>query len=214
VRADAPPGEDLDPPQPGTRRHALLGPGAIGLHVFALVVTVLCVLAGSWQLDAWRNEQALEGADRSGAAPVPVAELLDVDAGLRSDVVGRRVTAEGTYAPAEDQLLVAGREHEGRDGWWVLSPLVVAEDTALLVVRGWTAEEVLPPVPQGQVSVTVSVQPGEEAGPVPRCCPPVTCRSSTSYACPAWSTSFPTGCTRRTGCGPTSSRHPTTAWHR
>ena len=164
MRADAPPGEDLDPRQPGTRRHVLLGPGAIGLHMFALVVTALCVLAGSWQLDAWRNEQALERADRSGAAPVPVAELLDVDAGLRSDVVGRRVTAEGTYAPAEEQLLVAGREHEGRDGWWVLSPLLVAEDTALLVVRGWTGEEVLPPVPQGQVSVTVSVQPGEEAG--------------------------------------------------
>jgi cytochrome oxidase assembly protein ShyY1 len=163
VRGDAPPGEDLGPPPPQTRRHALLSPGAIGLHMFALLVTALCVLAGSWQLDAWRNEQALESADRSGAEPVPVAELLDVDTGLRSDVVGRRVVAEGTYAPAEEQLLVAGREHEGRTGWWVLSPLLVAEDTALLVVRGWTGEEELPSVPQGQVSVTVSVQPGEES---------------------------------------------------
>ena len=164
MRADAPPREGIDPPQPATRRHVLLGPGAIGLHAFAVAVTALCVLAGSWQLDAWRSEQALEGADRSGADPVPLADLLDVDTGLRSDVVGRRVVAEGTYAPAEDQLLVAGREHEGRTGWWVLSPLLVADDTALLVVRGWTPERVLPPVPRGPVSVTVSVQPGEEAG--------------------------------------------------
>ena len=164
MRVDAPPREDLDPPPPASRRHTLLSPGAIGLHLFALAVTGLCVLAGSWQLDAWRSEQALESADRSGAQPVPVTDLLDVDAGLRSDVVGRRVVAEGTYAPTGEQLLVAGREHEGRTGWWVLSPLLVGDDTALLVVRGWTAEQVFPPVPQGPVSVTVSVQPGEEAG--------------------------------------------------
>jgi cytochrome oxidase assembly protein ShyY1 len=141
----------------------LLSPGTIGLHLFAVLVTVVCVLAGTWQLDAYRNEQATERADRSGAAPAPVTELLDVDAGLRSDVVGRRVVAQGTYAPAGEQLLVAGRELDGRAGWWVLSPLLTDDDTALLVVRGWTDEQVLPPVPSGPVSVTASVQPGEEA---------------------------------------------------
>lgn len=162
--ADAPPREQLDRPQGASRRQALLSPGAIGVHAFAVVVTVVCVLAGSWQLDAYRSEQAAESADRSGEPPVPLGDLLDVDAGMRSDAVGRRVVAEGTYAPADEQLLVADREHEGRTGWWVLSPLLVADETALLVVRGWTDQEELPPVPAGRVSVTVAVQPGEAAG--------------------------------------------------
>jgi cytochrome oxidase assembly protein ShyY1 len=135
----------------------------IGVHLFAVAVTVVCVVAGSWQLDAYQAERAAERADRSGSVPVPVDDLVSPDQALTGDVVGRRVMADGTYAPAEQQLLVAGRQVGGANGWWVLSPLLVDADTALLVVRGWTGEQRLPPVPSGPVSVTVSLQPGEDA---------------------------------------------------
>jgi surfeit locus 1 family protein len=75
------------------------------------------------------------------------------------------VEVEGRYAPASQQFLVAGREHDGRDGFWVLSPLLVdgtAPPSALLVVRGWTADPTPPPVPVGPVTETGVLQPGEE----------------------------------------------------
>lgn len=141
----------------------LLSRSLIGVHVFAVLVLGVCLVAGGWQLDAYRNERAAESADRSGDEPVAVSDLLDVDEALRSDVIGRRVFAHGTYAPADEQLLVAGREQDGRTGWWVLSPLLTDDDSALLVVRGWTDDKVLPSVPSGRVRVTVALQPGEEA---------------------------------------------------
>jgi len=142
----------------------LLRPGSLAVHLFAVAATAACVLAGSWQYEAYQNEQAAARADRSGAAPVPVTDVLDPDEPLRNDLVGRRVVVDGTYAPADEQLLVAAREQADRDGWWVLSPVLVERDTALLVVRGWTAEQVLPPVPGGTVTVTAALQPGEDAG--------------------------------------------------
>jgi cytochrome oxidase assembly protein ShyY1 len=141
----------------------LLSRQLLGVHAFAVLVFLACVLAGSWQLDAYRNERSAASADRSGTAPVPVDQLLDVDEGVRADVVGRRVLAQGTYAPAEEQLLVADRDHNGRTGWWVLSPLLTDDDTALLVVRGWTDQPVLPAVPSAPVRVTAALQPGEES---------------------------------------------------
>jgi cytochrome oxidase assembly protein ShyY1 len=135
----------------------------LGVHAFAIAATVGCLVAGYWQFDAYRLEQAAERTDRSGAAPVPLSDVLTPDDALRGDLVGRRVLASGQYAPPDQQLLVAGREHEGRDGWWVLSPLLTDDDTALLVVRGWTDEQTPPPLPAGRVTVTASLQPGEDA---------------------------------------------------
>jgi cytochrome oxidase assembly protein ShyY1 len=135
----------------------------LGVHAFAVAATMVCVVAGYWQFDAYRLEQAAERADRSGTAPVPLSDVLTPDDALRGDLVGRRVLASGRYAPADQQLLVAGREHDGRDGWWVLSPLLTDDDTALLVVRGWTDFPAPPPLPAGPVTVTASLQPGEDA---------------------------------------------------
>ena len=162
MSAEAPP-RAPDEPGRSIRWGPLLSPPLLGVHLFAVVVTVVCVVAGSWQFDAYQAEQAAERADRSGTAPVPVDELVSPDRALPGDVIGRRVVADGTYAPAEQQLLVADRQVGGADGWWVLSPLLVDADTALLVVRGWTGEQALPPVPSGPVTVTASLQRGEDA---------------------------------------------------
>jgi cytochrome oxidase assembly protein ShyY1 len=153
----------VSPAAPPSRRQVLLSRPLLAVHAFAVLVIGTCLLAGLWQLDGYRNERSSATADRSGIAPAPVDQLLDVDEGVRSDVVGRRVVAQGTYAPADQQLLVAGREHDGRTGWWVLTPLLTDDDTALLVVRGWTDEPVLPAVPSGPVRVTAALSPGEES---------------------------------------------------
>jgi surfeit locus 1 family protein len=163
LSAEAPP-RTVPPEQRPPAWRVLLSPGMLGVHLFAVVAIAACVLAGSWQYDSYASEQAGASADRSGMEPVPVDELLDPDEPMPGDALGRPVVAEGTYAPAEQQLLVT-REHDDREGWWVLSPLLVdGSDAALLVVRGWTDEEVLPPVPEGTVTVTAALQNGEEAG--------------------------------------------------
>lgn len=162
MSAEAPPRPAPPAPRPPAWR-ILLTPGMLGVHLFALVAIAACVVAGNWQYGSYADEQAAEAADRSGVAPVEVTDLLDPDEPLAGDDVGRRVVATGAYAP-DEQLLVAGREHAGRDGWWVLSPLVVdGAEAALLVVRGWTDSATLPDVPAGTVTVTAAVQPGEDA---------------------------------------------------
>lgn len=138
----------------------------LALHVFAVAVTALCVVAGWWQYSVYDAEQVRERADRSGVQPVPLAEALAVDGVVGSDQMGARVVADGEYAPADQQLLVSGREQDGRSGYWVLSPLLVDQATAgpaaLLVVRGWTAQPELPPVPTGPVQVTAALLPDDD----------------------------------------------------
>lgn len=143
----------------------LAAPPMLALHLFAVAVLALCVVAGLWQYDVYAREQADERADRSGVVPVPLTEALAVDGALRTDQVGARIVADGQYAPADQQLLVSGQERDGEAGYWVLSPLLVdsaaADRAALLVVRGWIEQPVLPPVPTGTVQLTAALRPGD-----------------------------------------------------
>jgi cytochrome oxidase assembly protein ShyY1 len=45
-----------------------------------------------------------------------------------------------------------------------VSPLLLDTGSAILVVRGWTPTESAPPVPSAPVTVTGSLEPGEEPG--------------------------------------------------
>ena len=138
----------------------------LGLHLLLVVVLTGTVLAGWWQLDAWRDAQRDDAAERASLAPVPLDDVLGPDDPLANEDDGVPVEVEGTYAPREEQFLVSGRTHDGRDGYWVLSPLEVtgtAPTSALLVVRGWVPDDAtLPPVPAGEVRVTGVLTPGEE----------------------------------------------------
>ncbi len=138
----------------------------LALHAFAVAVTVLCVVAGLWQYGVYETEQTNDRADRSTRTPVPLTQALTIDGVIGTDQVGARVVASGRYAATDQQLLVSGRERDGRTGYWVLSPLLVDAETAdaaaLLVVRGWTEQPVLPPVPTGPVAVTAALQPGDD----------------------------------------------------
>ncbi len=138
----------------------------LGLHLLLVVVLAGTVLAGWWQLDAWRDAQRDDAAERAGRDPVPLDDVLGPDDPLANEDDGVPVEVVGTYAPREQQFLVSGRTDEGRDGYWVLSPLRVAGTSpasALLVVRGWVADAGrLPPVPAGEVRETGVLTPGEE----------------------------------------------------
>ena len=63
-------------------------------------------------------------------------------------------------------VYVSDRVREGRDGYWVVSPLLVdGSGSAMLVVRGWSPTPSAP-APEGRADVTGFLQYGEGSGQV------------------------------------------------
>lgn len=135
----------------------------LALHGLLIVVLIGTATAGWWQLSAWRGEQSDDVVRRLERNPVQLTEVLRPDDPLANEDLAVPVTVRGRYADRQQQFLVSGREQDGRNGFWVLSPLEVAgTDSSLLVVRGWSAEQTLPPVPTGTVEETGVLLVGEE----------------------------------------------------
>lgn len=154
---------------PAVALRVVTRPAMLGLHLLLVVVVAAMVVAGVWQLGVYGDAQRDVTATTTGPA-VPLERVLGPDDALTSDAVATRVVVRGTYAAAAEQFLVRGRENAGQQGYWVVSPLVVADTSttsatpsALLVVRGWQPSAVAPPVPSGDVRVTGVLQPGEQA---------------------------------------------------
>ncbi|NIK55475.1 SURF1 family protein [Kribbella shirazensis] len=146
---------------PGRRPlwRTVLTPRWTGLLVLALAIASVMTVMGVWQVGVYRSKTADATAERAAAAPVPLRSLFSIDEGLPSKAVGRRVTVEGTWAPAADQVFIADRLHDGRDGFWVVSPLKLSDTDAVMVVRGWVASVTDPAAaaPVGPVSLTGAV---------------------------------------------------------
>jgi cytochrome oxidase assembly protein ShyY1 len=137
----------------------------------ALLVVVLAAatgmsLLGQWQLDRARERGRIAEAQREArqARPVPLAEMLTARQPFPVKALGRRVVAQGAW-DAGAQLLVAGRTLDGRSGLWVLTPLRLADGSAVPVVRGWVAAAsdlaAAPPAAGVPVGVTGVLQPSE-----------------------------------------------------
>ncbi|NJP42808.1 SURF1 family protein [Actinacidiphila epipremni] len=158
----------------------LLTPRWLLVGVFVLLAVGVCVFMGTWQLSRFESRvdehKAAKHTEATAAeqAPVPLAGFLpDSKAQVPSDGSGRRVTATGHYDSAR-QLLVPDRRLDGHDGYYVLTPLRLADGAALPVVRGWLPGTVpagaaaraaaVPPAPAGEVTVTGALQYEESAG--------------------------------------------------
>ncbi|WP_416984308.1 SURF1 family protein [Streptomyces sp. T028] len=145
----------------------LLTPRWWGINVFVLLAIPFCVFMGSWQLsrfearvDDHRAAKAQAETNRTEAAR-PLGEMLPVDKATS----GKQVTATGRYGR---QLLVPGRELDGKNGYYVLTLLRTDDGRALPVVRGWlagTADAAKAPAPpSGEVTVTGALQASEQPG--------------------------------------------------
>ena len=75
--------------------------------------------------------------------------------------VGKRVTVTGEYSSR--QFFVKDRFDQRRAGLWVLTPLRVDGESAILVVRGWVPDAASPGavVPTGRVTVVGALEPAE-----------------------------------------------------
>lgn len=135
-------------------------------HLFVGACVVAMVAAGIWQLGRLSERREANDTIRAAEA-LPAAPLAEVvPAGVASDAAAveaaryRSVVVSGTYRPA-DEVLVRNRSLDGAPGYWVLTPLVQADGTAVAVNRGWVPFDVQPDgpwdrfaPPAGPVTVT------------------------------------------------------------
>ena len=131
---------------------------AAALTVLAVVLSVLCVLAGLWQ--GSRTRDILDAERAALSDPIPVLEAATID-GFPASSVGRPVTAAGVFA-REGQLLVAQRELDGRAGEWAVAPFYV-DGTTVAVLRGWVESPTSAALalPDGPVDLQGALQPFE-----------------------------------------------------
>jgi cytochrome oxidase assembly protein ShyY1 len=140
----------------------LLTPQWLALHVVVLLVIPAFVFLGRWQFGRFEERSANSERVTANieAPPVPLERLAAPGQQVRESDRFRRVTISGTYDPSH-ALVVRRRPQEGRAGYYVLTPLVTGNGTAVIVNRGWvkagaTADTPpdVPPPPTGQVTVT------------------------------------------------------------
>ncbi|MBQ0865055.1 SURF1 family protein [Streptomyces sp. A73] len=141
------------------------------LTLLALVLIPTMIKLGFWQLHRHESRVARnEEVAASLAAPtVPVTELTGKGRKPASDDKFRTVTARGTYDTAHE-VVVRHRTGPDRDtiGYFVVTPLVLEDGSAILVNRGWiradrdlTAYPEVPAPPKGRVGVVGRIMPDE-----------------------------------------------------
>jgi len=135
----------------------------------ALLAVVLVAATGMARLGEWQLQRARDngGAAQRAQAVRPAVALTSLLAPQHSfppEAAGRPVQVGGHWDPS-GQLLVAGRLQGGVAGWWVLTPLLLDDGSAVPVVRGWTADpgSAAAPAATGPVQVSGLLLPGEPA---------------------------------------------------
>ena len=139
-----------------------LRPRWIALLLVVLVLASGMAWLGTWQLQRAHERSAEAVAERQTVAPVAVTDLLRARQTFPGKLVDRPVLARGTW-DGQHQLLVAGKQAGGVSGFWVLTPLVLEDGSAVAVVRGRVASPADPAVAavSGPVTVRGILKPGD-----------------------------------------------------
>jgi cytochrome oxidase assembly protein ShyY1 len=135
------------------------------LALFALLVLIIVTFAelGLWQLHVAQDKGLAEALRKAHEArPVMVDAAVRPHQPFPNAASARPVIAIGSYA-ADGQVLVGPRRLDDREGYWVVTPLVVDGTGArLAVVRGFVADAAdAGTPPQEPVQVTGALAPGE-----------------------------------------------------
>lgn len=132
----------------------------------ALAGIALTARLGVWQLDRAAQKVALQQAqdERRALPPLPAAELARGEAAALGQF-GRAIVVEGRWN-ASQTVFLDNRQMGGKPGFFVVTPLVLADGSAVAVQRGWQARDfmdrtkvVLPPTPEGVVRLQGRIAP-------------------------------------------------------
>lgn len=139
--------------------HPLLSARMIALHVLGTIAVGAAGWLGWWQVAAWQDNREDRAAALADADPIPLDEAIGPDDPFPSRYVGQPVEVSGTWVPGTT-VYVANKQIEGRDGYWVVTPVSTPTGSAVPVVRGWSPEPASADV-GGTVELTGWLQPGE-----------------------------------------------------
>lgn len=120
----------------------LLKPRWILSHLFVLVVVVTMINLGFWQLGRLDEKRARNAVIIAAQheTPVPLTTLMPTGAASSASDVSavdyRVVLVGGTYRP-DQQVLIPNRTNGGAPGFWVITPLQLADGSAVAINRGW-----------------------------------------------------------------------------
>jgi cytochrome oxidase assembly protein ShyY1 len=110
------------------------------LTVLVATAVFVMIRLGFWQLDRLhgrRDANAVISA-RENTPPEPLNQVLAETAarGAPNDAAWRIVTFTGTYR-TDDEVMIRNRPQNSTAGYWVVTPLVAPDGSAVAVNRGW-----------------------------------------------------------------------------
>jgi cytochrome oxidase assembly protein ShyY1 len=131
----------------------LLKPKWLAFHLLIIVLVVVMVNLGIWQLHRLQSRRAFndEVRSRAGLPTLPIDQVVTPQIRTVDDgdlVEWRAVTVEGTYL-ADQQVLIVNQSQDGVPGQDVVTPLRLADGDLLLVNRGFVPESDTAPAPPG-----------------------------------------------------------------
>jgi len=137
----------------------LLTPRWIAAHVVVLVIAVVFVNLGLWQLRRLEQRQ-LENAiaeSRYTAPPEKLETLLETAGADFNSLRYRRAVVQGVYL-VEEEVLMRNQVYLDQAGFHVIDPLAFSDGRAVLVNRGWVPLELDDPPVQEALPPTGDVQ--------------------------------------------------------
>ena len=135
--------------------------------VAAVATAAVTARLGVWQLSRAAQKEALQAAldERMRLPPLGTAELARTDTEAAAQH-HRAVAVEGRWV-AGHTVYLDNRQMNGRPGFFVVTPLLLADGTAVVVQRGW-----LPRDPVDRTRVVEPPTPGQDVRLVGRIAPP------------------------------------------
>jgi surfeit locus 1 family protein len=132
------------------------------LAIFGVCLVLLAVALaalGTWQVErlAWKRDLIARVDQRVHARPAPAPGRAGWDRVNAANDEYRRVTAAGTLANDRETLVYASTVLG--PGYWVMTPLMLADGTAVLVNRGFVPTDRRDPASrrEGELSGTVEI---------------------------------------------------------
>lgn len=154
----------------------LATPRWIGFAALMIVASTIMVGLGFWQLDRYHIRHAVNlRIDHANATPpVPMASVLTLGHPITTAQQWTRVSVTGTYDAAHT-IVARDRTNNGNVGFEILTPLVLADGSVIMIDRGWlppgtggaVTPPILPVVPPGPVRVTGRLHLPESHSDVP-----------------------------------------------
>jgi cytochrome oxidase assembly protein ShyY1 len=160
---------------PAVSRYGFLGrPRYVLFTVVMAGLVVLMINLAFWQLRRLHERRAANAqvTEHTALGAVPIGDVLTARSSSAevAQAQWRSVTASGTY-DLGNEVLIRNRSLDSNAGYHVVTPLRLADGTAVLVNRGWIPLEqqaghppAVPTAPAGPVTVTGRIRVSQHKG--------------------------------------------------